>query len=57
MLTGQGARFMRPTDNEVPITPSVVRHVVVKPPEDCSIEDLSLEIIRRALAGIKEAGL
>lgn len=56
VITGQGARFMRPTDNNSLTVPAVVQQIVVRPPEECSIEELSVEIIRRAIIGIRKVG-
>lgn len=51
ILTGQGPRFMRPIVEADGEFPPVVYRVEVRPPEDCSTQELFTELVRRSLGG------
>ena len=52
ILTGEGPRLMRPVDASGAVLPEPARVTKVKPPEQCTMEELVAEIVRRALAAM-----
>lgn len=52
ILTGQGARRLQPVEYEKAMTPPIVCIKEIRPPEECSIEQLVKEVIRRTLVTI-----
>ena len=53
ILTGQGARGLRPADSSEVTIPSVVYVKETRPPEECSMEELITEVVRRAVRTIQ----
>ncbi|MCL1939914.1 MAG: helix-turn-helix domain containing protein [Desulfovibrionaceae bacterium] len=49
IMTGQGPRFLQPADYKEPVEPLYVYVKEIRPPEECTIEELIIEIIHRAL--------
>ena len=50
ILTGQGSRYLRPTDdNEA----TVVRITEIRPPAHCTTQELVAELVRRSLEMIR----
>lgn len=49
ILTGQGARFLHPADAAGVAAAPLECVTEIRPPEDCSLEALIMEIARRAL--------
>ena len=49
VLTGHGARLLQPADYEEVLGPQCVYVKEVRPPEECTIEELMFEIVRRAI--------
>lgn len=47
IMTGQGPRMLQPVDYAEIIAPPTVYIREVKPPEECSIEELVTEVVRR----------
>lgn len=50
ILRGQGAKMLQPVDFMENVAPPIVYIKEIRPPEECSIEELVKEIIRKALA-------
>ena len=47
ILTGQGTKGLQPADFLKPIAPATVYIKEVRPPEECSVEELMAEVVRR----------
>ncbi len=47
ILTGQGTKGLQPADFLKPIAPATVYSREVRPPEECSVEELMAEVVRR----------
>ncbi len=52
ILTGEGPRVLQPAEYVEAVKPLVVHSVEIRPPEQCSTEELLTEIVRRALQNI-----
>ncbi|MDR1489182.1 MAG: helix-turn-helix domain containing protein [Desulfovibrio sp.] len=50
VLTGEGPRMLQPVDAMAMPLPKLVYRV--KPPEDCTVEELVTEVIRRSLENL-----
>ena len=51
VLTGEGPRYMRPLDGDEVVMP-VVHSVEIRPPQECSAQELVNELVRRALNSV-----
>ena len=49
VLTGEGPRYMCPLDGDTIVVPPVVHSVEIRPPKECSAQELINELVRRAL--------
>ena len=47
ILTGQGTKGLQPADFLKPIAPATVYIKEIRPPEECSVEELMAEVVRR----------
>lgn len=47
ILTGRGAKGLQPVDYEKVVSPHTVYLTERRPPEECSVEDLMIEIVQR----------
>ncbi len=52
ILTGQGARFLRHTDDDVSAAVQVEYRMEIRPPERCAAQELVTELVRRALESL-----
>lgn len=48
ILTGEGVHYLRPAESEEPVF-SAERVIEIRPPEQCSAQELINELVRRAL--------
>lgn len=53
ILTGQGPRMMLPKDYSEVLPPPPVYITKIRPPEECSTEELVTEVVRRVLGNIQ----
>ena len=51
ILNGTGAKYFRPADSETDM-PHLIKIVEVRPPAECSSQELISELVRRALYSI-----
>lgn len=54
ILTGQGARMLQSCDGAEAAAPQYVYIREIRPPEECSMEELMAEVFRRASKGINK---
>ena len=50
ILTGQGSRYLRPADDNAA---TVIRMTEIRPPEQCTTQELVTELVRRSLETIR----
>lgn len=52
ILTGKGPRHLHPCDNGAPVALPAQTIVERRPPQECSIDELVREVVRRAMSSI-----
>ena len=52
ILTGEGPKYLQPVEDGKSALPPVVYQIEIRPPDECSAQELVNELVRRALGRV-----